>query len=118
MKDNKKFRIVGEDHGNKVPEGEEHMEYIRKMNSALCAWTDLNEERGYILITIAESKDGTTVKNDKVVVKAAGTCSVAGNRERLSCALNLVLHNNEEIRELLRLAAKIDGVDLFKNNNK
>lgn len=116
MKDNKKFRIVGEDHGNKVPEGEEHMEYIKKMNSALGAWTDLNEERGYILITIAESKDGTTVKNGEVVVKAAGTCSVAGNRERLSCALNLVLHNNEEIRELLRLAAKIDGVDLFKNN--
>lgn len=116
MKDNKKFRIVGEDHGNKVPEGEEHMEYIKKMNSALGAWTDLNEERGYILITIAESKDGTAVENDKVVVKAAGTCSVAGNRERLSCALNLVLHNNEEIRELLRLAAKIDGVDLFNDN--
>ena len=116
MKDNKKFRIVGEDHGNKVPEGEEHMEYIKKMNSALCAWTDLNDERGYILITIAESKDGTAVKNDNVVVKAAGTCSVACNRERLACSLNLVLHNNEEIRELLRLAAKIDGVDLFKNN--
>lgn len=116
MADNKKFRIVGKDYGNKVPEGEEHMAYIKKMNSALRAWTDLNDERGYILITIAESKDGTAVKNDKVVVKAAGTCSVTGNRERLSCALNLVLHNNEEIRELLRLAAKIDGVDLFNDN--
>lgn len=116
MKDNKKFRIVGEDHGNKFPEGEEHMEYIKKMNSALRAWADLNEERGFILITIAESNEGTAVKNDKVVVKAAGTCSVEGNRERLSYALNLVLHNNEEIRELLRLAAALDGVDLFKNN--
>lgn len=116
MKDNKKFRIVGEDHGNKVPEGEEHMEYIKKMNSALCAWTDLNEARGYILITIAESKDGTAVENGEVVVKAAGTCSVAGNKVRLSYALNLVLHNNEEIRELLRIAAKIDGVDLFNDN--
>lgn len=35
MKDNKKFRIVGKFYGNKVPEGEEHMEYINKMNSAL-----------------------------------------------------------------------------------
>jgi len=116
MKDNKKFRIVGEDHSNKVPEGEEHMEYIKKMSSALGAWTDLNEERGCILITVAESKDGTAVKNGEVVVRAAGSCNVAGNRERLSYALNLVLHDNEEIRELLRLAAALDGVDLFKNN--
>lgn len=116
MADNKKFRIVGEDHGNKFPEGEEHMEYIKKMNSALRAWADLNEERGFILITIAESNEGTAVLDGKVVVKTAGSCNVAGNRERLSYALNLVLHNNEEIRELLRLAAALDGVDLFKNN--
>lgn len=115
MADNKKIRIIGEDYGNKVPEGEEHMAYIKKMNSALRAWTDLNDERGYILITIAESNEGTAVLDGRVVVKTAGTCSVAGNRERLSCALNLVLHNNEEIRELLRLAAKIDGVDFNKN---
>lgn len=116
MKDNKKFRIVGEYYGNKVPEGEEHMAYIKKMNSALRAWADLNDERGYILITVAESKEGTAVLNGKVVVKATSSCDVEGNRERLSYALNLVLHNNEEIRELLRLSAKIDGVDLFKNN--
>lgn len=117
MKDNKKFRIVGEYYGNKVPEGEEYMAYIKKMNSALRAWADLNDERGYILITVAESKEGTAVLDGKVVVKAAGSCNVEGNNERLSYVLNLVLHHSEKIRELLRLAAKIDGVDLEKGGD-
>ena len=115
MADNKKFRIVGEYYGNKVPEGEEHMAYIKKMNSALRAWADLSDERGYILITIAESKEGTAVLDGRVVVKTAGSCNVEGNNERLSYVLNLVLHHSEKIRELLRLAAKIDGVDFNKN---
>lgn len=117
MADNKKFRIIGEDYGNKVPEGEEHMAYIKKMNSALRAWTDLNEERGYILITVAESKEGTAVLNSKVVVKATSSCDVEGNNKRLSYVLNLVLHDDERIREILRLAAKIDGFDFEKGGD-
>lgn len=117
MKDNKKIRIIGEDYGNKVPEGEEHMAYIKKMNSALRAWTDLNDERGYILITVAESKEGTAVLNGKVVVKATGSCDVEGNNKRLSYVLNLVLHDDEGIREILRLAAKIDGFDFEKGGD-
>ena len=115
MKDNKKIRIIGEDYGYKVPEGEYHMECIAKINSALRAWTDLSDERGYILITIAESNEGTAVLNGRVVVKATSSCDVEGNNERLSYVLNLVLHHSEKIRELLRLAAKIDGVDFNKN---
>lgn len=117
MTDNKKFRIVGEDYGNKVPEGEEHMAYIKKMNSALRAWTDLNDERGYILITVAESKEGTAVLDGNVIVKAAGSCGVEGNNKRLSYVLNLVLHDDERIREILRLAAKIDGFDFEKGGD-
>lgn len=117
MADNKKFRIVGEYYGNKVPEGEEHMAYIKKMNSALRAWADLNDERGYILITVAESKEGTAVLNGKVVVKATSSCDVEGNNKRLSYVLNLVLHDDERIREILRLAAKIDGFDFEKGGD-
>lgn len=117
MKDNKKFRIVGKFYGNKVPEGEDHMECIAKINSALRAWTDLSDERGYILITVAESKEGTAVLNGKVVVMATSSCDVEGNNERLSYVLNLVLHNDERIRELLRLAAKIDGFDFEKGGD-
>lgn len=117
MADNKKFRIVGEYYGNKVPEGEEHMAYIKKMNSALSAWADLNDERGYILITVAESKEGTAVLNGKVVVKATSSCDIEGNYKRLSYVLNLVLHDDERILEILRLAAKIDGVDLEKGGD-
>lgn len=117
MADNKKFRIVGEYYGNKVPEGEEHMAYIKKMNSALRAWADLNDERGYILITVAESKEGTAVLNGKVVVKATSSCDVVGNNKRLSYVLNLVLHDDERIREILRLAAKIDGFDFEKGGD-
>lgn len=117
MTDNKKFRIVGKYYGNKVSEGEEHMAYIKKMNSALRAWADLNDERGYILITVAESKEGTAVLDGNVVVKAAGSCDVEGNNKRLSYVLNLVLHNDERIREILRLAAKIDGFDFEKGGD-
>lgn len=117
MKDNKNIRIIGEDYGNKVPEGEDHMEYIAKMNSALRAWADLSDERGYILITIAESKEGTAVLDSRVVVKTAGSCNVEGNNERLSYVLNLVLHDDERIREILRLAAKIDGFDFEKGGD-
>jgi len=117
MADNKKFRIVGKYYGNKVPEGEEHMAYIKKMNSALRAWADLNDERGYILITVAESKEGTAVLNGKVVVVATSSCDVEGNNKRLSYVLNLVLHDDERIREILRLAAKIDGFDFEKGGD-
>lgn len=117
MKDNKKIRIIGEDYGYKVPEGEYHMECIAKINSALRAWADLNDERGYILITVAESKEGTAVLNGKVVVKATSSCDVEGNNKRLSYVLNLVLHDDERIREILRLAAKIDGFDFEKGGD-
>lgn len=92
-----------------LPEGEDHMQYIEKISNALSAWSDCNENRGYILIAVGESK----VKNEYPEgVVTNSVFGFDGNRHKLVGFLSVLLVQDEKFRKLLYSALMLNKIKI------
>lgn len=88
-----------------IPEGEDHMQYIDMINKALNAWADCNENRGYILIAVGESKVENGYPEGMLTNSAFG---FDGNRHKLVGFLSVLMEQDENFRKLLYLALMLN----------
>lgn len=88
-----------------IPEGEDHMQYIDMISKALSAWADCNENRGYILIAVEESKVENGYPEGMLTNSVFG---FDGNRHELVGFLSVLMEQDEDFRKLLYLALMLN----------
>jgi hypothetical protein len=87
------------------PEGEDHMQYIKMINNALGAWRDCNDNRGYILIAVGESKLENENREGVLVNSAFG---FGGNTNKLVGFLSVLMEQDDTFRKLLYSALMLN----------
>ena len=100
--------------GSDIPEGEEQMQYIEKMTKALAAWSDLNPQRGFMIIACGENASAAfkpeKKQGSKVVGQNISAFAFGGNRLRLAAVINALVKKSPDFRNFLKIAARFDGI--------
>lgn len=88
-----------------ISEGEDHMQYIDMISKALSAWADCNENRGYIILAVGESKVENGYPEGMLTNSAFG---FDGNRHKLVGFLSVLMAQDENFRKLLYSALMLN----------
>lgn len=101
INNNMAFSIDHKDHesGKELPKEFENMNYVKKIQSAMKAWADCNDKRGFVLLTLAECENGDD--NSRTVSVGLGA-----DTNKLANILNSVMRENKDFRRALDIALR------------